>query len=49
MVRQLLSHGQDLDRVYFQHPRKDWMGYYGGTWLHHSFILDVLYTEAGGD
>lgn len=49
MVRQILSHGQDLNRIYFQHPGQDWLGYYGGTGLHYSFVLDVLSTEAGGD
>ena len=49
MVRQILSHGQDLNSVYFQHPRQDWLGYYGSTWLPYTPVLDVLSTEAGGD
>ena len=49
MARRLLSHGQDLDRIYVQHPGQDWLGYYGGTRFHYAFVLDVRSTEAGGD
>ena len=49
MARQVLSHGQDLDRIFLQCPRQDWVGYYGGAWLHHAFVLDVRSAEAGGD
>lgn len=49
MVLQVLSYGQDLDCIYFQHPRQDRLGYYGSAWLYHTFVLDVLSAEAGGD
>ncbi len=49
MARQILSHGQDLDGISFQHPRQDRLGYYGGAWLHHAPVLDVRSAEAGGD
>ena len=49
MARQILSHGQDLDDIYIQHPRQDWLGYYGGPWLHHAFVHHVQSAEAGGD
>ena len=49
MGRQLLSHGQDLDHIYSQYPGQDWLGDYGGAWLHHSFVHHVQSAEARGD
>lgn len=49
MVLHVLSHGQDLDRIYVQYPGQDWLGYYGSAWLHHPFVLDVLSAKAGGN
>lgn len=48
MVHKVLSHGQNLDSIYTQHSGEIWVGYYGGSWLHHAFILDVRSAESGG-
>jgi hypothetical protein len=45
----LVSYGQDLHRVSLQRPWENWMGYNGGTWVHHAIIFDVLLAEAGRD
>lgn len=46
MADQVLSYGQDLHDICFQHSGPDRLGYHGGAWLYHTFVHNVQFAEA---
>ena len=49
MVLLVLSNGQNIHRFSFQYSWKDWLGYYGGPWIHHAPVHNAFSPKTARD